>query len=65
MGRFVLQFEDQSRPLRTEKDLAGSVLFVLRTTATILVLGCAVSIVTSYATGDDRFLFRLIALVRT
>lgn len=63
MGRFILQFEDQSRPLRAEKDLAASVSFVVRTTMTILVLGCAVSVVSSFVTGDERFLMRLIELV--
>lgn len=64
MGRFLLQFEDQSRPLRSEKDLTGSIFFILRTTATIIFLGCAASVVSSYATGDEKFLARLIEMVR-
>lgn len=64
MGRFILRFEDQSRPLRAEKDIAKSFFFVLRTTLTIVALGCLVSVVSSFVTGDNRFLIRLIEMVR-
>jgi len=64
MGRFLLQFEDQSRPLRSEKDLAASVFFSLRTTATIITLGCLASVISSYATGDEKILARLIEMFR-
>jgi hypothetical protein len=63
MGRFILQFEDQSRPLREERDLVASVAYVVRTTAAIVALGCVVSVVSSYVTGDQTFLFRLIRVV--
>jgi hypothetical protein len=63
MGRFILQFEDQSRPLRVDRDLAASISYIVRTTATIIALGCIVSVISSYVTGDQKFLFRLIQLV--
>lgn len=63
MGRFILQFEDQTRPLRAERDFVASCAYIVRTTATIIALGCIISVVSSYATGDQKFLFRLIHLV--
>ncbi|MDI9847615.1 hypothetical protein QM467_06010 [Rhodoblastus sp. 17X3] len=63
MGRFILQFEDQSRPLRVERDLVASFGYIVRTTATIIALGCVISVGSSYVTGDQKFLFRLIQLV--
>jgi hypothetical protein len=63
MGRFILQFEDQTRPLREERDLVASCAYILRTTAAIIALGCIISVVSSYVTGDQKFLFRLINLI--
>jgi hypothetical protein len=62
MGRFILQFEDQTRPLRTERDFVESCAYIVRTSATIIALGCLISVLSIYVTGDQKFLFRFIHL---
>jgi hypothetical protein len=63
MGRFHLQFEDQNNPPRERRDFAASLIFIVKTSATIFFWGIVSGAVVSYFTGYAIDPMRLTDLV--
>jgi hypothetical protein len=64
MGRFLLEFEDQRRSLRTKRDFVASVVFIVRTAFMIIVLGYVATVLWHLAWGEEMSAITLVRMIR-